>query len=164
MNREIKLILFILPLWFSLTAQEVKTVSTLTATSAQAFDSVLVISTLGHPVNGAIDQPEVYTSTEVFPFLLRGQTTSIQNPEQLTGITIWPNPARNDIHIRRNENTDLLLVRLYQCTGQQILEKEWASGLKDLEVSLGDWPVGVFELYVTDIKQSKRKSFTILKQ
>lgn len=69
------------------------------------------------------------------------------------GFTIFPNPAKGPVFLRKQNPEEGGVVRIYGVQGQLLQEKTWPAGQANLELDSGQWPAGSYRL----VWQTKQK-------
>ncbi len=69
------------------------------------------------------------------------------------GFTIFPNPAKGPVFLRKQNPEEGGSIRIYGVQGQLLQEKTWPAGQANLELDSGQWPAGSYRL----VWQTKQK-------
>ncbi|MGM0375305.1 MAG: T9SS type A sorting domain-containing protein [Bacteroidota bacterium] len=86
--------------------------------------------------------------------------SAIGDPETEKEAQIWPNPATDVLNVRTKE--DFKVVELLNMTGQ-IEKKVEFKGEKEISISVGDSPRGLYLLRVTPVSGERVITKVILK-
>ena len=100
--------------------------------------------------NPFIDHPEYADCIWGTGDCSSNSSVSLMNSMQ-SSITVYPNPASNEVNIRWNNgayNTTGTL-KVYNMTGQQVYAAETESNSSALQLSVNGWPAGVYSIQLT---------------
>lgn len=84
---------------------------------------------------------------------------ALEDPESEEGFQIWPNPATDVLNVKAKE--DFKVVELLNMTGQ-IEKKVNVKGEKEISISVGDSPRGLYLLRITPVSGERSISKVIL--
>ena len=85
---------------------------------------------------------------------------ALEDPDSEEGLQIWPNPATDVLNVKVKE--DFKVVELLNMTGQ-IEKKMEFKGEKEISISVGDSPRGLYLLRITPVSGERMISKVILK-
>ncbi|MDR0367731.1 MAG: T9SS type A sorting domain-containing protein [Bacteroidales bacterium] len=83
-------------------------------------------------------------------------TSVAETKNTLQEATIYPNPAKDKLHIMFSENTDTenIVLSIYSVTGQKIYESKYSP-----EIILSNYPAGFYLLRLVDTKHKKTSAY-----
>ena len=85
----------------------------------------------------------------------------IEDYDELTGIRIYPNPVKDDLHIEFSKN-DTYELHLFDVTGKEIFVKP-ENGLRSV-INMSGYPAGIYILSVVDRNNKRVKTFKFRKE
>ena len=75
-------------------------------------------------------------------------TTGISE-NSLTELLIFPNPFDNHLTIQRNELGEEMTIRIFNGTGQLMLDERWTAGANQLNLTTENWLSGIYLVEIT---------------
>ena len=72
----------------------------------------------------------------------------IEKLEVSIGLTVYPNPFQNSIHLKRRESSKTLKLQVFDATGRLLEEKLWSGN--ELLVSTAQWNSGIYMYRLLD--------------
>ena len=142
--------------------------STSTAVTIRPLDFKPALNYIGRSqsasplLNGTIDDFRVYnyamTATEVAQ--LPGLISGIETSKDESGLSIWPAPAKDVVHVRysKGSNSDLSTLEVFNLKGQLILSKLLE---QSLELDVSTLSSDIYMLKLTNREETLVKKFTV---
>lgn len=145
------------------TAIYAQTSSTMVISSSgdlQTSSANTITWTLGEPVVGLMGNQDIQISNGYHQHLDL-QLLSIDNPDVLASILVYPNPAIDYI-IVSNKSNQRALLRIYDAAGRNLLEQE--INQTKTTVDFEDFPTGIYILHFTSLFSLKSNSYKLIKK
>ena len=73
-------------------------------------------------------------------------TYDVESPSK-SDFILFPNPASQQVFLKRDESLSQALIEVYTATGVLIVSFEWEKGLQDMVLDCSEWVAGSY--YVT---------------
>ena len=94
------------------------------------------------------------------PLILNDQEFTIEKDIQLS---LFPNPANNQLHVRLNETKNVYSIRLFNSIGKMVYSTQFTNGLLDIDLSSLSLSSGVYVVELSNSTLVKREK-TIINQ
>jgi hypothetical protein len=84
----------------------------------------------------------------------------IEKLEGILGLTVYPNPFQNVIHLEKNQGAETLKLQIFDTTGRLIEEMPWNTN--EINISTSQWNSGIYIYTITD-KEGRTTSGKLVK-
>lgn len=142
------------------TAQVIQNDVIVSGGGTSGFGGIKMEFSIGEPVIETFDVTEI-TLTQGFlqPLLI---VTSIEKPDMLTGISVFPNPVKAELSIVIPEEfSSQLVCRLFDMTGKMYRKTDLAPGTSTLDML--DCASGNYLLIIFDTESGRQFQTKIIK-